>query len=1152
MEALIIENNNDESINLKKKMKSNESILKSLKGKALIDVQECIHTANEVFKNINLNNDNIECSLKLKLHAYEIWGKFQNIDAQNINVNESNLDSTICTLIEALRVENVQKANYNKDKANTLLNKLVSSAKKRKIVENSTSVELWLLIVQSSINVNNYYVAFLCINNCFNCYPCIFQEKIDVQNKVQDDLCRYWIIKALLLYSDLILKMIENQIFYKNITEMKLDALKYCVYALINIRYLTCYNSPLYIDVFFRIWNNIVQLLNHKESYPLLQQYTEKIVTEINIINNNKLEDKNIFIHYSSDLVSIFVKIIESFYNVSCYNNKKDTIKTIIEKSFRNFPTQFHKEILEMRLKYYYNNENGTVSSAIHELDEEGQSDLWYAFSMMETYGQKKSYLAIQNSIRLSNDSLKKADKMIAYADWMYKYDVDDDEINSLLLTISTILENVFEKKETEIDMDESAITSCSITQLELIIKMYCIRILVQKSKKNVINMIRCCSYYISYVARKTFNKYILRYHSNNPITVTKKKGNKQEKEKKKGKKGESKEKEENNNMDIEKNKEDEKIKTNDNIEEEEQDITKVSPAILEKCGSFPTTEKEWLEFKWPSILVDYIYSYESDLGILCMHELSNGAFLNAACINIVLESINLECYSYALPYLWLSYFLTTYWLKGIDQIKSYCIIYTLYSFFGYKLGFENIHIDNYLLLQEELTNADFDFIKKSEYKTDTKMLSVFNQIPFDMRSIYLEIAHIYNLLKKDIWDTRHILKNIVVNTTMNDRDKSKYYYYNALTQYYITYNFYDESIAIVNKTLDLKCNTMERMKAVILKMWCAIRQNKLYKFLEGDMKRNIQNFLEESNCKKNSVQYINGHLYFNIVITYVVVIDKIKTDELFDDIFQYIEKAEEIFESQEDYLLLIKCLIEHALILVNYVNYDIKRCKESFIKSISCINKAEKCMDQLLALYDNTLMKTILENDLKMKIVETKTTIYRIIFNFVDPVLGLNELNENIIKKYLLTLDIDQHIIEQWKVINNEIVNEIIKYYKLYINQNKTSTFLYNCNNCFSIYLKSKKTTLPQLPDRKKSMNNFRALTHRKCSTMPNPTEVFTSDSITQEFLINTYKQIINCAINEKEYEILGKASEELLYLTENHENMELLKFMYDKIIYI
>jgi len=52
-------------------------------------MQECLHIANEVFKSIDFTKNNSECCLKVKMSFFEIWGKIQNIEGQNININES-------------------------------------------------------------------------------------------------------------------------------------------------------------------------------------------------------------------------------------------------------------------------------------------------------------------------------------------------------------------------------------------------------------------------------------------------------------------------------------------------------------------------------------------------------------------------------------------------------------------------------------------------------------------------------------------------------------------------------------------------------------------------------------------------------------------------------------------------------------------------------------------------------------------------------------------------------------------------------------------------------------------------------------------------------------------------------------------------------
>ncbi|OUM70222.1 hypothetical protein PIROE2DRAFT_56907 [Piromyces sp. E2] len=1040
IESIIAENSNDENLNLKKRLKNNESILKILKGKPLLDMQECIHVATEVFKNINLNDDSSskDCCISIKMSFYEIWGKIQNIEGQTININETNLENTVCTLIESLKIDNINKSNYNKEKANNLLNKLVDSAKKLAFKDDATSIEVWLYIVQSAININNYRVAFLCINNCFNHYTFIYDENINLKDN------------------------------------------------------------------------------------------------------------------------------IKTLYNISKYNKSKENSKTLIERAFRGFPTQFHKEILELRLKYYYNNENGLVSGAIHELDNIKQSDLWFSFSTIESYGNQKCYLALQNSIRLSENPLKKAEKMISYADWMYKNNYSDDEINSILITTSTLIENVFESKETDNDMNEDSIKSCSIKQLELIIKMYCIRILVQNSKKKIINMIRCCGYYIKFIAKKTFNEFLQENLNNNSTSTKKKEKNKKDSnESDENKNGNeiSKEKSKDKTKENSKSKENEKdININSKDKDKEKDKTKLHAYLSEKSNLFPSSEKEWLKFLWPSLIVDHIFSYEGESDILCINNLHDSIYLIASCMNIVLESIKIECFSYSLPFLWLSYYLTMYWLSGVDKAKSLCLIYSLYVYFGEKLEFYDIYTENYLRFKEELAKVDLNIFSSNGFKRNTKMLSVYNDIPFDIRAVYLEIANIYILLNKDMWDVRYILKNVIINDKINDKLQSKYYYYTSISQYYISNN-YDESILIANKALSLNCSSVEKMKSVILILWCIIRKNKLYKFLEGDTKKELQKYLKNTNKNRSSDQYFNGYLYYYAVLTYIRVVDDIKTDELFNEIFTYIENAESIFQNQEDYASLIKCYITHAYVYLCYIKYNMKKPKESFLKSVDCINKAEDTMNNLLQIYSNTIDETLLNKYLKLKIIETKTKIYRKIYSFVDSVIDSNNIrNDNVINNYLLTADIDKRINSNWKSLKDNVINEIFGYYKLYINQEyKTSVFLYNCSNCFSIYLKAKKTTLPNIHLKKrKSINKELRPPQKRGSIMvsslnnefgighKNYKSIGELDAINPKFLINIYKDIINYSINEHEYSILRKASEELFYFyCDNNEDVPISKFI-------
>jgi len=1159
IETIIEENSNDESLNLNKRLKNNESILKILKGKPLLEMQECIHIANDIFKNANLNSTSKECRITVKMSFYEILGKIQNLEGQTINIVETNLENTVCTLIESLKEDNLHKANYSKDKVNNLLNKLVDSAKKLSIKDDATSIEVWLFIVQSSINTNNYSIALLCINNCFSHYTCIYNDDINLKDSINNNFCRYWTIRALLQYNDLIKTMIENKIFYEKEVDMYIDALKYCIYSLINIRYLSNLITPIYKEVFYRIWNNIVELIKHKEIYSTLQKYIEIIVEEINIINTQKTESKNVFIYYSNELIPMFIKIVETLYNLSKYNKSKENSKTIIERAFRGFPTQFHKETLELRLRYYYNNENGLVSGAIHELDNFKQSDLWFSFSTIESYGHQKCYLALQNSIRLSENSLAKAEKMILYADWMYKNNYNDDEINSVLITTSLLLDNVFENKDIENDIDENSINNCSLEQLELIIKMYCIRILVQNSKTKIINMIKCCGYYIKYIAKKTFNEFLQESYIDNPPVPKKKDKDGEHAEKNKKKESKSKEKE--NKTKENKNKENINITSRDKEKEKEKEKAKISAFIAEKSSLFPSTEKEWLKFLWPSLIVDYIFSYKGEHDILCINNLNNGIYLISACINIVLESIKIECYSYSLPFLWFSYYLTTYWLSGVDKAKSLCLIYSLYTYFGEKLEFDDIYTDNYIKFKEELTNIDFNLLDNGGYKKNNKMLSVCNDIPFDIRAVYLEIANIYILLNKDMWEIHYILKNIIINDNFDDKLKSKFYFYTNLSQFYLSNN-YDECISIAEKTISLNCSSLEKMKSVILLLWSLIRKNKLYKFLEGDTKKEIQNYLNKTNNNRYSSQYFNGHLYHYSVLTYIRVVDEIKTDELFNEIFTYIENAESIFKNQEDYVSLIKCYITHANIYLKYVKYNMKKPKESFIQSIECIDKAEKVMNNLLNIYSNTIDETLLKKHLQMSILETKTYIYRKSYSFVDPIIDSKDIvNDNVINNYLLTVDIDKKINYKWKILQNSIINEILRYYKLYINQEyKTSVFLYNCSNCFSVYVKSKKAILPPIisKDRRSFSKDTKSLYHKRGSVMiplmnneyalkkrdyKNIDELTEIDS---KFLINIYKDIINYSINENEYGILRKASEELFYFyCDNNENASVPKFM-------
>jgi len=1120
IEEILVENFNEENLNIKKKIRSNESIIKNLKGKPLSEMQECIHIANEIFKAVDFNNSNSECGLKIKMSFYELWGKIQSIEGQTIIVNESNTDTIICSLIETLRIENVHKSNLSKEKTNALLYKLINITKTIDIKNCATSVELWLLIVQSAINVNNFNVAFLCINNCFDNYSCIYNEEIIIENNFSDNYQRFWIIKALLKFNDLIHIMIENKNFYEKVNDMHMKALKYCIHALINLRYLSNLNSPLYKEIFFRIWNNILEIINFKESYIILQKYIEKIVEEVNYINSNKIESKNVFIHFSSDLVPIFIKIIETLYNISLFNNSKETSKYLIEKAFRSFPAQFHRDILELRVKYYYNNENGLISGAFHELEDDKQAELWNLLSSMEFLGNKKGYIAIQNSIRLSGDPIKKAEKMIRLADWMYKNEYDDAEINSVLTMASSLLGNIFENKESEIKLNEDSITSCTVEQLELIIKLYCIKILIHNSKKDVINMIRCCGYYVNHVAKKTYNEFIKKAFVDHEPEPKKK-------EKKKKEKKDSDTKNEDDELVKEKNKEKEK---------------ELFSSFSEKCGFFPSSEKEWLMFSWPSIITEYIISYDDQPEILCMRTLNNAIYLVAACLNIVIESITLGCFSYAVPFLWLSLHLTTYWLNGIEQSKALCIIYALYSYYANKFGFKNLYCEYYFNVKNELTNINFDIFDRKGYKRDPKILYIFNEIPFDIRSIYLQIANIYLLLNKDIWDIRFIIKNVVVNENISENEKSKYYFYKAFCEYYIMHR-YNKSELECNKSIVRNCISYEKILAVIIKLWCYIRQLKFYKFLNGDIKKYIYYFVKQYDFKRCSSTYLYGLLYYYVSLTYTRVAIETSTEELYDDIFKFLEKAEKVFESQDYYLLLFECYKTHSTVLLKYINYNAKNTKESFIRSLDFMNKAEIVLNEYAELYKDTLNETIINNNMRMKLVEMKTTVFRKIYKYVDPIIENKEiLNENIINNYLLNVDINKSILQKWKEINNNTFDEIMKYYKAYsLKDNKTSKFLYNCISCFKVFLKNKKKELPAIcPNRVKNIKKQNSV-----SGIPqiNNNSIYITETINSQILLNIYKEIINYGIKEQEYAVLRKASEELFYLIIDSSDVQ--KFM-------
>ncbi|ORX88021.1 hypothetical protein BCR32DRAFT_77825 [Anaeromyces robustus] len=158
------------------------------------------------------------------------------------------------------------------------------------------------------------------------------------------------------------------------------------------------------------------------------------------------------------------------------------------------------------------------------------------------------------------------------------------------------------------------------------------------------------------------------------------------------------------------------------------------------------------------------------------------------------------------------------------------------------------------------------------------------------------------------------------------------------------------------------------------------------------------------------------------------------------------------------------------------------------------------------------------------------------------------NNINENIINNYLLTVNIDSKILEKWIKLNGDIYDEIMKYYKIYVKQDyKTSNFLYNCCNCFMLYLKNKKPKLPEItPNRRKSIVKPQQLSiYKRNSFMIQPIEnsIYITDTINPLILINIYKEIINNSINKYDYNILRKASEELFY--QYKENISLPKFI-------
>ncbi|ORX38801.1 hypothetical protein BCR36DRAFT_18967 [Piromyces finnis] len=219
--------------------------------------------------------------------------------------------------------------------------------------------------------------------------------------------------------------------------------------------------------------------------------------------------------------------------------------------------------------------------------------------------------------------------------------------------------------------------------------------------------------------------------------------------------------------------------------------------------------------------------------------------------------------------------------------------------------------------------------------------------------------------------------------------------------------------------------------------------------------------------------------------------------------------------------------------------------------------------MNNLLDIYSNNSIDYILLNKvLQMKIIEIKTKIYRKIYNYIDPIIDNNYiLNDNTINNYLLTTDTDKNINKKWKILNNNIINDILKYYKLYINQDyKTSIFLYNCSNCFSIYVNSRKTTLPSITSKEKRRfsKDSKILSHKRGSIMIpfinndcsfeniNYRNINEINDINPKLLIKIYNDIINYCINEQEYDILRKASEELFNLYyDNIENSSVLKFI-------
>jgi hypothetical protein len=214
--------------------------------------------------------------------------------------------------------------------------------------------------------------------------------------------------------------------------------------------------------------------------------------------------------------------------------------------------------------------------------------------------------------------------------------------------------------------------------------------------------------------------------------------------------------------------------------------------------------------------------------------------------------------------------------------------------------------------------------------------------------------------------------------------------------------------------------------------------------------------------------------LYYYVSLTYTRVAIETSTEELYDDIFKFLEKAEKVFESQDYYLLLFECYKTHSTVLLKYINYNAKNTKESFIRSLDFMNKAEIVLNEYAELYKDTLNETIINNNMRMKLVEMKTTVFRKIYKYVDPIIENKEiLNENIINNYLLNVDINKSILQKWKEINNNTFDEIMKYYKAYsLKDNKTSKFLYNCISCFKVFLKNKKKELPAIcPNRVKNI---------------------------------------------------------------------------------